>query len=131
VDAFIAVTLAPAGAVLRLADAGPIRLLALEPEAIPALSVGEAGLLIPFEIRPGTYPGQAEAVRTVATPALLVSTTALSEAEAGSVLRALFQTPGLAEFAGPAALQIRPATARTGITVPLHSGAERFFAAQR
>jgi len=70
------------------------------------LSAGDQSLLIPFEIASLTYPGQDVGVATVAAPALLVATSALTEAEA---------------------LQIQPATARKGISLPLHAGANRFF----
>ncbi|MGE0726335.1 MAG: TAXI family TRAP transporter solute-binding subunit, partial [Alphaproteobacteria bacterium] len=129
VDALIVVTLVPARAVLRLADAGPIRLLPLAPDAIAAMTAGDGGLLIPFEVAPGAYPWIDAAVATVATPALLVTTSALTEAEAVGVLTAVFRSPGLVAAAGPAALQIRAETARQGVTVPLHSGADRFFRA--
>ncbi|WP_431284969.1 TAXI family TRAP transporter solute-binding subunit [Humitalea sp. 24SJ18S-53] len=126
VAAHIAVSLAPAQAVLRIADTVPLRLLPLDPDAVTRLAP-----LLPFSIPAGAYPGLDAPLMTAATPALLVGDAALTTAEVGAILTALFRAPSLAALGGPAALQITPATARQGLTLPLHPGAEAFFATNR
>lgn len=126
IAAHVAVSLAPAQAVLRIADVLPLRLLALDPDAVTGLAP-----LLPFSIPAGTYPGLDSPLATAATPALLVGDAGLTPAEVGAILGALFRAPSLAAMGGPAALQITPGTARQGLTLPLHPGAEAFFAAFR
>ena len=126
VAAVIGVSLAPAEAGLRLADALPIRLLPLEDAAVASLAADGTGL-IRFAIPANSYPGQSGPVATVATPALLLTTDALTPTEARRALDRLFRNEGFVRNAGPAALEITTATARTGLTVPLHPGAVLWF----
>jgi TRAP transporter TAXI family solute receptor len=126
VAAAISVSLAPAQATLRLADAAAIRLLPLEEAAIARLT-GNDGPLMPFAIPPGAYPGQSAAVRTVATPAALVAAEGPTEAEVAALLSRLFEGQGLGETGGPAALMIRRETARGPLPIPFHPAARRVF----
>jgi TRAP transporter TAXI family solute receptor len=126
VAAVLSVSLAPAQATLRLADAMPVRLLPLSPAAVAALTAG-GGPLMPFEIPAGSYPGQAAAVPSVATPAALVAADAPTTAEIATLLAKLFDGPGLAAEGGPAALMIRRETARGPLPLPFHAAARRFF----
>ena len=122
IAAWIWVTLAPAQAVQRLADAAPFRLLPLDPAAMPA----EGALLRPATIPAHTYPGQAEAVPTLGTVALLLGTEGLRPDEVDALLGLLLGAPGVAGQGGPAALQISRARARETGPVPLHPAAAAF-----
>jgi TRAP transporter TAXI family solute receptor len=126
VAAVIAVSLAPAQAMLRLMDAAPLRLLPLDPAAIDRLA-GEGGPLMRVAIRAGTYPGQAEAVATVATQAALVAADGLTMAEVAALLSRLLEGPGIAAAGGPAALMIGRETARGPLPLPFHPAARAFF----
>jgi TRAP transporter TAXI family solute receptor len=126
VSAAIAVSLAPAQAVLRLSESVPLRFLALEEQAIARLTGAEDALL-PLAIPPGTYPGQPDPIRTVATPAVLVAADAPTSAEVAALLAKLFEGQGLAATGGPAALMIRRETASGPVPLPFHAAARRFF----
>lgn len=126
VAAVIGVSLAPSEAGLRIADALPIRLLPLEEAAIARLAGEETGL-IRFAIPANLYPGQVAPVPTVATPALLLTTEALTVTEARRALDRLFRNEAFVRNGGPAALEVAIATGRTGLTVPLHPGAILWF----
>lgn len=130
VAAVITVSLAPAQAMLRLSESVPIRLLALEEQAIMRLAEPE-GVLVPLDIPRATYPGQAEPVRTVATLAALVSGDGPTPAEVTALLARLFEGQGVAATGGPAALMIRRETAPGPLPIPLHAAARRFFGTGR
>ncbi|MBR0662429.1 TAXI family TRAP transporter solute-binding subunit [Neoroseomonas oryzicola] len=126
IAAAIGVSLAPAQAVLRIADAVPMRFLPLDDTAIARLT-GAEGPLMRATIPAGTYPGQAGPVATVATPAALLAAEALTPAEVTALLGRLFEGQGLAATGGPAALMIRRETARGPLPLPFHPAAQRFY----
>ncbi|MCA3280895.1 MAG: TAXI family TRAP transporter solute-binding subunit [Roseomonas sp.] len=128
VAAVITISLAPAQAMLRLSDHVRIRLLPLEENAMVAL-LGDAIPLMRGSIPPGTYPEQAEAIATLATPAILVASEAATGAEISALLSRIFEGQGLARTGGPAALMIRKETALAPLLLPFHPAARRFFGA--
>ena len=128
VAAWVWVTLAPAQALLRLADAAPFRLLPLEADAVAGLATeGPGALLRRITVPAHTYPGQAQPVPTLATPALLLGTEALRPDEVETLLGLLFGAPGVAAQGGPAAVQVTPARGRETGPVPLHPAAAGFY----
>lgn len=126
VAAVITVSLAPAQAMLRLADAVPIRFVPLAEDALARLA-DEDGVLIRTDIPPHSYPGQADAVATVATLAALVVTEGPTSAEITALLAQLLDGQGIAATGGPAALMIRRETARGPLPLPFHAAARGFF----
>lgn len=127
VGAYVAVSSAPAQAVLRLADTLPIRLLPLAAAAMASAGQEGVSTLLPYNIPARTYPGQDEPLPTLATKAVLVGTDALTSAEVDRILASLFRRPGIAEAGGPAALEIGRATAGSPLPLPFHPGAEAFY----
>ncbi|MBP6706799.1 MAG: TAXI family TRAP transporter solute-binding subunit [Achromobacter sp.] len=107
-----------------------LQLLPLDPAAIKALTAGEDGVLMPIDIAAGTYPDQPVAVATVGTAALLLTTSELTRDEALSIVRAVYQTgQDLLAGGSPQGAQVGVATARRGLSVPLHDGAEEGLSA--
>lgn len=105
-----------------------LKLLPLDPAAIKALTAGDSALM-PMDIPAGTYPNQPERIPTVATAALMLTTADLTRDEALVVVRAVYQTGQDLLAAGSAqGAQVSVATARRGLTVPLHDGAEEGIA---
>jgi len=123
--AAILVSLAPSQAVLRLAEAVPLRFLPLDAGAVARVQHGN--LLLRHAIPSGTYPGQADAVPGVATMAALVAAEGPTTAEVTALLTRLFRGPELSSAAGPAALMIRREAAASPLPLPFHEGARRFF----
>lgn len=126
IAALISVNLAPAQAILRLADSVPIRILALEEPAIERLTRPEWGLTR-LAIPARSYPQQTEAIPTVATVATLVSPGTLTATEIAALLNRLFAGQGAATDGGAAALMIQREHAKNTQPLPLHLAAERFF----
>lgn len=106
--------------------------LATAPLRIMALDAGQAGRfgaelhgLVPLTIPAHTYAGQATAVQTVAATAMLVAHSDVAEATVEAVLEYFYSAA--AERGGVLATRLSKERARTGITIPMHEGAQRFF----
>jgi TRAP transporter TAXI family solute receptor len=125
VDAVIQVIGMPADSLRDALAEVPIRLIPLSDPAVRAL-VGAGMGYFSFRIPAGTYPAQAEGVRTIATAAILLAGPDLSDNEVGAITRFLFEkgrdfgTRGSAQ-----GTQVSTATARHGLTVPMHLSAAK------
>lgn len=105
-----------------------LELLPLAQEAVDALAAEGQGLL-PATIAAGVYPEQKQRVPTVAVPALLLSTEALSPDEAARLVNIVFQGGNdLLAHGSAQGSQVSVKSARRGLTVPLHAGAEQALA---
>lgn len=79
------------------------------------------------EIPAGTYDGQTEAVPTLAVQNILVTHSGVSEEIAYQMTKQLFDNLPAMLASHKAAAAIRIETAVTGLPVPLHPGAERYY----
>ena len=124
-DAVIQVIGMPADAVRdALADV-PLRLLALSEPAVKSLIASRAGYFA-FTIPRGTYATQAQDVRTVATAALLVAGTDLSDVEVGAITRYVYgKGRDFAARGSAQGVQVSVANARQGLSIPLHVAAAK------
>lgn len=101
-----------------------LKLLPLDPAAIKALTAADSSLM-PLDIVAGTYPNQVEAIPTVGMAALLLTTADLTRDEALVIVRAVYSTgQDLLAAGSTQGSQVSIATARRGLTVPLHDGAQ-------
>lgn len=75
----------------------------------------------------GTYQGQEADVPTVAVVNFLVTHEDVSEETAYQMTKLLFENLGELEAAHKAAAQIKLENALSGMPIPLHPGAERFY----
>ena len=125
VDAIAHVIGVPA-APLRDALAGRgLALLPLDAESAQRLVDADKGM-IAASIAPGIYPGQRERVLTVAVPALLVTTEGLTADEASKLVRLVYEAGNdLLAHGSAQGSQVSIASARRGLTIPLHTGAEQ------
>jgi TRAP transporter TAXI family solute receptor len=126
VDAVITTLAAPAYSLQRAAAEGGIRLISVGTQE-RAILAGAHPDLVPITLPPNTYPGQSESVETVAVAALLVGTSALPDTTVETVLGAVFGGIDFVAAGSTAGALIAKATARTGLTLPLHPAAERFL----
>ncbi|AVJ26237.1 TAXI family TRAP transporter solute-binding subunit [Achromobacter spanius] len=105
-----------------------LKLLPLDAEAIKTLTSGDS-VLMPLDIAAGTYPNQQERIPTVGVAALMLTTTDLTRDEALVVVRAVYQAgQDLLAAGSTQGSQVSAATARLGLSVPLHDGAEEGIA---
>jgi uncharacterized protein len=126
-DAFFFVGGPPLELVRELAESGTINLLNLEGPAIESLLKDKniSRAIIPVD----TYPG-IPTTKTVAVSALWVVNADLPDDLIYAITAALWNDANrsLIDSGHPIGYLIRPETARVGVTIPLHPGAERFYA---
>src|SRR5690606_23847543 len=130
-DAVIQVIGVPADSIRDAIAAVPLRLLSLSKEGIEKLAGAGAGHFA-YTIARGAYPGQREDVATIATAALLLTGRGLSETEVGTITRFVFE--GGQDFAARGSaqgVQVSAATARQGLSIPLHVTAAEALDAMR
>ena len=82
---------------------------------------------MPVTLPPNTYPGQSDSVETVAATALLLATAALPDSTVEAVLGEVYGGIDFVAAGSIAGALISKATARVGLTLPLHPAAERFL----
>jgi TRAP transporter TAXI family solute receptor len=123
-DAVIEVTSAPWQQLQEALRTTPLRLVALDAGQAARIGADLPGL-VPLAIPARTYAGQPAAVQTVAATALLVARSDVAEATVEAVLEYLYAAA--ADRGGVLAARLSKERARTGITIPMHEGARRFF----
>jgi len=125
VDAVLEVVSAPWRQLWKVSRDAPLRLLPLESELAERVSAELPGI-VPLDVPSRTYPGQTRAVRTVAATALLVANSAVPDETVASALETVFAA-GDVPGGGISAARLSRRRALTGITIPLHEGAARYF----
>lgn len=126
IDAFVVTVAAPARHLQNLAARQPIRVLSLDDNALHALARANPAL-VPTNVPAGTYPGQQAEVHTLSVTAMLVAHKDLSDERVTHILTSLFDNVESIAREGFPASAINPATARTGVTIPLHPAAETYY----
>ncbi len=125
VDAVIQVIGAPSDSVRDALAAVPLRLVSLPESAIKTLAASKAGYFA-YTIPRGAYAVQKQDVRTVATAALLLAGTDLSDAEVGGMTRYVFgEARDFAALGSAQGTQVSAANARLGLSIPLHLAAAK------
>jgi len=123
-DAVIEVASAPWQQLQAAMRTAPLRLVALDAEQSARMGHDLPGL-VALAIPARTYAGQAAAVQTVAATALLVAHSDVAEATVEALLEYFYAAA--AERGGVLAARLSRERAQTGITIPMHAGARRFF----
>lgn len=128
IDAFVFVGGSPVPLIADLADSVAIRLLPLDGEAAHALRQQHPFLTVDV-IPADTYRGVPGTV-TLGVGALWVVSAELDPELVYGITRALWHksTRKLLDEASPLARKIRLETALSGVPIPLHPGAERYYA---
>jgi TRAP transporter TAXI family solute receptor len=126
IDAVIEVVSAPWRQLEIAMDGAPLALVALDAETVARMGANIHGLL-PLEIPARTYPGQRSEVATLAATALLVARDDVPDAIIEDTLDLLYASAA-SGGAGMQATRLSKARALTGVTIPMHPAAARYFA---
>jgi TRAP transporter TAXI family solute receptor len=129
-DAFFVTIAPPARDLQRLATGAGIRLLALPSRDINRLVADNPGL-VALTLPANTYPGQGEPVTTVATTALLVTTSDAPDGEVEKLVGFVFAGADLAAGGSAEGVKVSRGSGLQGVTIPVHPGARRFFSPGR
>jgi len=81
-----------------------------------------------YVVPPGTYTGQEWEVQSIAQPTFLAVDERVPDKDVYTIVRAMFENLEILRFAHRAAEAINLNDALTGLPMPLHPGAARFFA---
>jgi TRAP transporter TAXI family solute receptor len=124
VDAVMQVIGTPADEIRTAATALKLRLLPIDQAVLAELTDKDPALLA-GSIAHGAYPGITQDIPAVTVAALLVATSALSEAEAAALVKAIYGNAADLLAAGSAqGGQLSVATAHNGVPIPFAAGAE-------
>ena len=118
----------PVSAVTRAmaARSQSIRLLNFSDNHLKAVNAKYA-LWHLYVIAPDTYPGQTEAVTTIAHPNILVVHADVPDQVVYEITKAIYQNLDFLSSIHPAVRQMSLATAMDGLSAPLHPGALKFY----
>lgn len=127
IDAFISVSGYPQGAIAELAATAGIELVPIEGPAVDKL-LAQYSFFGKDAIPDSAYKGVA-GVKTVSVNALWVTSTKQSEALVYGITQALWNanTRKLLDAGHAKGREIKLETALTGVGIPLHAGAEKFY----
>ena len=126
VDAVFLTGSFPIPAVHELAARQPVRLLSLPADLVGQLR-SRHPFLIPLRLPERTYPGLRSVCTTVGVTAMLVARQDTPDSQVEQLLGALFSHVDELSRGSLQAYFISPKTALSGISIPLHPAAERYF----
>jgi TRAP transporter TAXI family solute receptor len=106
-----------------LAATMPINVVAIPAEVVDSIGAPYVASTIPA----GTYDGQSEDVATAAIGNILVTHAGVSDETAYQMTKLMFENLEKLVASHSAAADIDPANALTGLSIPLHPGAERYY----
>ena len=95
-----------------------------------AAADGGLGIWTPYTIPAGTYPAQRESVQTVAQPNLLAVHADIPEEDVYRITRAIFDHLSFLQGVHSATESMSLDEAMTGLPLPLHPGAARYYREQ-
>ena len=129
IDAVIEVVSAPWRQLELAMASAPLALVALDAGTVARMDAKVHGL-VPLAIPARTYPGQPGDVATLAATALLVARDDVPDAIIEDTLDLLYASAA-SGGAGVQATRLSKARALTGVTIPMHPAAARYFAKTR
>jgi TRAP transporter TAXI family solute receptor len=127
VDAVMEVIGLPANEIRNAFSTLRLRLVPLDSAVVERLARDESGY-VATSVPPGAYPTHETSVPTVGVAAILATTARLAEAEGNVAARLIYTTDDLVKNGSAQGAQVSPRTARLGLTLPMHDGAERALA---
>lgn len=116
----------PTGAFTELAVTKGFKMIPLDKEVIDKLSAELPGF-IPHVIKAGSYPGQDKDIPTLVYRGLIVTTTKMSEEDAYQITKATWEHRDEWKDVHKVTEDMTLDTALSGVTVPLHPGAVRYY----
>ena len=116
----------PTASVQDIAAQNPVRLLPVEGKAADAL-IAQYPFYTKTVIPAGTYAGFDEEVPSVAVMAMLVAGPSVNDDLGYCVTKAIFSNLDRLQAAHAVGKQIAKDTAKTGMSLPMNAGAEKYF----
>ena len=122
---------APVGAVTQLlaSNGDSVEILDVTDEELEKMDAGR-GLWTRYTIDAGTYPGQDEAIETIAQPNFLAVNADVDEEHVYQLTKAMYENLPFLQAIHPATNAMSLDAALAGLPVPLHPGAARYYEEQ-
>ena len=128
IDAAFIVSGAPTSAITELATTNGVFLIPIDGELRENI-MNSCPFYAPMEIPADTYPGQPEAINTITIKATLVVDADLEEDMVYALTAAIFDHVDGIKLENAKGEELSVENATSGITVPFHAGAARYYAA--
>lgn len=118
----------PTGAITKLmaSNEGKFKILDVTAEQAAAMDGGR-NLWVPYTIAAGTYPGQAEDVKTIAQPNFLAVNASVDEEHVYLLTKTMYENLPFLQAIHPATKAMVVEAALAGLPAPLHPGAARYY----
>ena len=116
----------PTASVQDIASQNPVRLLPVEGKIADAL-IAQYPFYTKTVIPSGTYAGFDEAVESVSVMAMLVAGPSVNDDLGYSITKAIFGNLDRLQAAHAVGKQITKDTAKAGMSLPMNTGAEKYF----
>lgn len=126
IDAFFCTAGAPTTAIVELSTTNDINLLAIDDEHAAKLAEAHP-FYTTYPIPGGSYNGVDEDVQTVAIKATLIASPNLSEDTVYNLTKAIFENQEEIAAAHAKGAELSLEYATSGVSVPFHPGAEKYF----
>ncbi len=126
IDAAFATAGAPTTAIMDLVTSQDILILGIEDDKAEELMSSYPFYTV-YDIPGGTYTGVDEDIRTLAVKATFIVSNDLDEDTVYNMTKALFDNKDAIESAHAKGKELDLAYAVEGISIPFHSGAEKYF----
>lgn len=127
IQAAFVVAGAPTPAVTDLATSKEMRLIPIDGELSKTL-MDNSPFYTEYVVPAGTYKGQTEDVTTVTVKATLIVSANASENDVYNITKALFENVEAITKAHAKGAELTLENATSGMTVPFHAGAAKYFA---
>lgn len=124
IDAFFITAGLPNTSIIEVANRTAVRLIGLSDDAMAAL-MAKYSFYVPVTVPAGTYNGMAEDVVVPAVSAVLICAKDLDEELVYNIAKVLYEDIGEISHAKKEAISV--AYGVSGIPVPFHPGAEKYF----
>jgi TRAP transporter TAXI family solute receptor len=126
IDAFIVTAGIPNAGIMDVATQNEIRILDI-PADVAAKLTQKYPFLAAVKVPANTYKGQTADVSTVAVNAVLIVGNSLSEAMVYNLTKALFENQAELASAHAKGKELNIKTAVTGVSIPFHPGAVKYY----
>jgi TRAP transporter TAXI family solute receptor len=126
IDAFIVTAGIPNAGIMDVATQNEIRILDI-PADVAAKLTKKYPFLAAVKVPANTYKGQTAEVSTVAVNAVLIAGNSLSEAMVYNLTKALFENQAELASAHAKGKELNIKTAVTGVSIPFHPGAVKYY----
>jgi TRAP transporter TAXI family solute receptor len=126
IDAFIVTAGIPNAAIMDIGAQNSVRIINIADDKARAI-MKKYPFLSSFTIPANTYRNQDKAVKTVAVNAVLIANSDMKADVAYSIVKSMFDNQSELASAHAKGKELNLKTASTGVSIPFHPGAVRYF----